>query len=167
MYQSEHDKVAERKRDEAYNRLIDHYMEVAIAGSDEYGFLNVAGHEVPDPTVIEPPLGYVPTPDLMEQMRRMVRTALSDIADQQDFETFDEADDFDIDEDPVDYSSPYEMYFDPAPDEPAGPAGDGTRQDPNAGGGGGSPPPVSPPGGAQPPAGSPAPGPTPSPEPQK
>lgn len=137
MYQSDHDKIAEAKRDEAYNRLIDHYIEVAVTQSDEYGFLNVMGHEVPDPTVVEPPLGYVPQPDLMEQMRAMVRRELSAIAAQQEFETFEEADDFDIDDDPVDYTSPYEMYFDPP--DPALAA-----VDPPVGGGGGTPPPPSP-----------------------
>lgn len=158
MYQTDHDKIAERKRDEALNALIDHYMEIAVSGSDEYGFLNVSGHEVPDPTIMEPPLGFVPAPDLMAQMRSMVQNELSRIAEAQELETFEEADDFDIEDDPVDYSSPYELYFDPAPGEPPGPPGE-------SGGAGGVPPPAvapSPPSGAG--SGSPSPDPAPGSE---
>lgn len=157
MHQSDHDKVAEAKREAARVDLINHYIEVAInrSAEDEYGFLNVMGHEVPDPTVIEPPLGYIPQPDLMEQMRRMVQNEMSRIAALQEFETFEEADDFDIDEDPVDYTTPYEMYFDPPAGEPAGPPADSNaRPDPNAPPA--PPPPSTPPpaggGGAQPPS---------------
>lgn len=157
--QSDADKRAEALRDLARQNLIDHYIQVAITAADGlldddgdpigYGFLNVLGQEVPDPTVVEPPLGYVAQPDLMEQMRRMVRSEMSRIAELQEFETFEEADDFDIDEDPVDYSSPYEMFFDPPAGAPAGPTGP-DRPDPNAppvaadatdrGGGGAEPP---------------------------
>lgn len=120
---SDHDLVVAQKREEARRALIDHYTAIAVTGSEEYGFLNVMGHEVPDPTVVEPPLGYVAQPDLMEMMRRMITNHLSNIVDQE-AETFQEADDFDIDDDPVDYTTPYEMYFDPAPGEPAGPPGE-------------------------------------------
>lgn len=122
--QSDHEKVVEAKREEARLALIDLYIEAAINQSDEYGFLNVMGHEVPDPTVVEPPLGYVHQPDLIEQMRRMVQGELSRIAALEEMETFEEADDFDIEDDPVDYSSPYEMYFDPPAGNPAGPPAD-------------------------------------------
>lgn len=142
-FQSDHDKVAEAKREEAKHALIDHYIQVAINQSDEYGFLNVMGHEVPDPTVIEPPLGYVAQPDLMEQMRAMVRNTLSQIAQENEFESFEEADDFDIDDDPVDYSSPYELYFDPEEGQPPGPI-EPPPEPVKSGGGGGEPPPDSP-----------------------
>lgn len=125
-YQSDHDRVAEKARENAHQQLVDYYIELAIQASqgddeDVYGFLNVRGHEVPDPTVLEPPLGYVPGPDLMEQMRAMVRRELSAIAEENAHETFEEADDFDIEDDPVDYTSPYELYFDPPPQAPQGP----------------------------------------------
>lgn len=147
---SEHDLVVRKKREEARQALIEHYIQIAIEQSDEYGFLNVMGHEVPDPTVVEPPLGYVAQPDLMEMMRRMIHNQLSAIAAQAEFETMEEADDFDIEDDPVDYTSPYEEFFDPAPGAPGGPPGE-TRAAPNeapqppetppdAGGGGAQPP---------------------------
>lgn len=132
MKQSAHDKEAEKIRDRERELLIEHYTLVAAQNSDDYGFLNVRGHEVPDPTVVDPPLGYVQQPDLMELTRRMVAGHLSAAAAAAEFETLEEADDFDIDEDPVDYQSPWELYFDPAPGAPTGPPGDATRVDPNA-----------------------------------
>lgn len=137
MEKSDHEKIAEKHRDQARLDLIDHYIRVAAENSRdlEYGFLNVRGQEVPDPTVVEPPLGYIAQPDLMEQMRRMVRTEMSRIAELEQFESFEEADDFDIDDDPVDYTTPYEMYFDPEPAADQGPPAPPThpaRLDPNA-----------------------------------
>lgn len=130
-HQSEHEQRVEVIRDQEREKLIALYTEIAVSGSDEYGFLNVRGHEVPDPTVVEPPLGYVPAPDLMTQMRQMLRAEISRLAEDAEQETFEEADDFEIEDDPME-PSPYELYFDPEPDAPAGPQGDSTRTDPNA-----------------------------------
>lgn len=143
---SDHDLIAEKIRNEERQKLIDHYIEQAAIASEEYGFLNVRGHEVPDPTVMEPPLGYIKQPDMMELMRRMIRGTLSQAADELHVETFEEADDFEVDDDPIDYSSPYELYFDPSPGAPSGPPGDATNTSPND-----SPSP--PPGAPEPPIG--------------
>lgn len=143
MKPSEHDLVAARIREEERQALIQHYMEIAIANSEEYGFLNVRGHEVPDPTIMEPPLGYQAQPDIFEMQRRMIRHELSRIAAEEEFETFEESDDFDIEDDPVDYTSPWEEFFDPSPGQPSGPPADpNQRPDPNQVGGvqGGDPP---------------------------
>lgn len=120
MYQSDHDKVAEACRIADMEVLIDIYVDQAINNSEEFGFLNVRGHEVPDPTVVEPPLGYIQQPDIMEQMRTMLRNELGRLQELQDAETLEEANNFDIDDDyhPI---SPYEQFFDPPPGEPAGP----------------------------------------------
>ena len=134
MYESDNDRKAAAARDAAKEDLIAFYETVAAQASEgDLAFLNLLGQEVPDPTIIDPPLGYVPQPDLMELMRRMIRTELSSAIDQTEFETFEEADDFDIDDDPVDYQSPYEEFFDPAPGAPKGPPGEihPARQDPN------------------------------------
>lgn len=153
MYQSDNDRKAEAAREASKEDLIAHYELVAAKASEgDLAFLNLLGQEVPDPTIVDPPLGYVPQPDLMELMRRMIRTELSQAIDQTEVETFEEADDFDVDDD-VDYTSPYEEYFDPSPGQPAGPPGEvhPARQDPNApppqaqeatdrGGGGAEPP---------------------------
>jgi hypothetical protein len=135
MYQSDNDRKAHASRDAAREDLIAQYELEAAQGSEEgLAFLNLMGQEVPDPTIIDPPLGYIQQPDLMELMRRMIRSEFSNAIDQTQFETFEEADDFDIDDDPVDYSSPYEQYFDPSPGQPPGPPGEihPLRQDPNA-----------------------------------
>lgn len=135
MYESDNDRKAAAARDASREDLIAFYeLQAATASEDGLAFLNLLGQEVPDPTIIDPPLGYVPQPDLMELMRRMIRTELSQAIDQTEFETFEEADDFDIDDDPVDYQSPYEEFFDPAPGAPKGPPGEvhPARQDPNA-----------------------------------
>lgn len=134
MYQSDNDRKLEAVRDAAKEDLIAHYELVAAAQSEEgLAFLNLLGQEVPDPTIVDPPLGYVPQPDLMELMRRMIRNELSQAIDHTEVETFEEADDFDIDDDPVDYSSPYEEFFDPAPGAPTGPPAQThpARVDPN------------------------------------
>lgn len=162
MKPSEHDLVTARIREEERQKLIDHYMQQAIANSATYGFLNVRGQEVPDPTVVEPPLGYIQQPDIFEQMRRMIRHEVSQAAAAAEFETFEEADDFEVDDEPVDYTSPWEEYFDPAPGEPAGPQADpNARPDPNApthvgGVQGGDPPAQDPPRAAEPPPARPA-----------
>lgn len=133
MILSKHDVKVQKLRDEERLRLIEEYERVAAEHSGEFGFLNILGQEVPDPTIVDPPLGYVPQPDLMEMMRRMIRNELAAAADLMDPESFQDADDFDIDDDPVDYSSPYEEFFDPPPGAPPGPPGEvhPARQDPN------------------------------------
>lgn len=74
------------------------------------------GRERPDPTPEEPPLGYKKQPSIFDQVRAMVRSdKLKEEALAAGKETFEEADDFDLDED-EDPHSPYENEFDPIPD---------------------------------------------------
>lgn len=70
------------------------------------------GRESPDPTPLAMPAGFMRPPTLAEQVQRLVRTAISRHAEQQGFESFDDADDFDVDED-VEPTTPYETFFDP------------------------------------------------------
>lgn len=56
------------------------------------------GHEILNPTPIAPPLGYTPQLSLAEQIRQQVR--LQALAERMDPETEEEADDFDVDDDP-------------------------------------------------------------------
>ena len=73
--------------------------------------LDAEGREVFDPTPVAPPVGYVKQPSLFEQVRDMVRgEALRLYADAQDMESFEEADDFDVDDD-YDPRTPYEQTF--------------------------------------------------------
>jgi hypothetical protein len=75
--------------------------------------LDAKGREVPDPKPLAIPMGYKRPETLQEQVQRLIRTSMSEYAALQGEETFEEADDFDIEDDPVDMSTPYEMEFDP------------------------------------------------------
>lgn len=70
------------------------------------------GREIPDPTPMAPPLGYVRQPTMVDIMRDMIRShQLAQEAAAAGYETFEEADDFDVGE--VDPYSPYEGEFEP------------------------------------------------------
>lgn len=74
------------------------------------------GREVPDPIPLEPPVGYFRQPSLAEQIREMVRSEKLRLeAEAAGYESFEEADDFDVeDDDSFDPSTPYENDFDPS-----------------------------------------------------
>lgn len=72
-------------------------------------------YEHPDPTPMAVPAGFKRPLTLAEQVRRLVRSErFQQEMERQGFETFEEADDFDIEDDPVDPSTPFEPFFDPA-----------------------------------------------------
>lgn len=75
--------------------------------------LNEAGWEVPDPTPLTLPSGFRRPETLQEQVRRLVRSTVSQIAADQGVETFEDSEDFDVDDD-FDPNTPYEVFFDPA-----------------------------------------------------
>lgn len=70
------------------------------------------GREIPDPTPVQVPLGFHKPEPLEKTIARMMRAA-NEEAMRQGAETFEEADDFDIPDDPLDPASPFEMEFDP------------------------------------------------------
>lgn len=73
------------------------------------------GRELLDPTPMAPPVGYKRQPSLAEQIREMVRSErLAADLEAAGYETFDEAEDFEIGDD-YDPTSPYEQHFDPTP----------------------------------------------------
>lgn len=76
---------------------------------DEYG------REIPDPTPMEIPVEFLSrSKSTAEIFREMIRNErLQAELMQAGYETFEEADDFDIPDDPVDPSSPWENEFDP------------------------------------------------------
>ncbi|UYD39222.1 MAG: hypothetical protein [Wigfec virus K19_160] len=75
--------------------------------------LDENGAEVLDPTPIAPPVGYRRQPSLAEQIREMVRSErLALEAAAMGAETFEESEDFDV-EDDYDPSTPFENDFDP------------------------------------------------------
>lgn len=75
--------------------------------------LDAEGREIPDPRPLSLPLGFKRPETLTEQVQRLIRNSMSEYAALNDAETFDESDDFDIDDDPIDPETPYEMEFDP------------------------------------------------------
>lgn len=79
--------------------------------------LNERGHEVPDPNPLTLPVGFKRPESLVDQIKRFVRRELSEVADAQNHETFDEADDFLIEDDDYDPSSPWELNFDQESEE--------------------------------------------------
>lgn len=74
--------------------------------------LDANGHELLDPTPMAIPAGFKRPPTLAEQVRRLVRTSVSEWAANQGYETFEESEDFDVG-DSDDPRSPYEENFDP------------------------------------------------------
>lgn len=72
------------------------------------------GREVLDPTPMAPPIGYTRQVPLHLQIREMVRSeALRQAAEAEGMESFEEADDFDVDDD-FDPRTPFENEFDPS-----------------------------------------------------
>lgn len=60
---------------------------------------NELGQELPDPTPLEVPLGVKRPASLQEQIQAMIRSAVSSAAERNGHETFEEANDFEIDDD--------------------------------------------------------------------
>lgn len=80
----------------------------------DLGKLTPDGREILDSTPIAPPLGFIKQPSLHELMRAMVLAHHDQVRRGNDAETFEEADDFDVDDqDEPDRNSPYEANFDP------------------------------------------------------
>lgn len=72
-------------------------------------------YETPDPTPVAMPSGFKRPETLEERIRRLVRSErFNQDLDAAGLETFAEANDFDIPDDPLDPSTPYEPFFDPA-----------------------------------------------------
>ena len=76
-----------------------------------------AGREWNDGTPMEPPLGYKRQPTMVEIVREQIRSHhLAMLAMENDLETFEEADDFDVGDD-YDPRTAYENDFDPSVEE--------------------------------------------------
>lgn len=77
---------------------------------------NERGQEIPDDTPLAIPLGMKKPESLVEMMRRLIRSDVSRFAQDQGEETFEEANDFDVEEDDAElHSSPYELMTDEVP----------------------------------------------------
>lgn len=78
----------------------------------QFATLNEDGHEVGDPDPISLPAGFKIPETLAMQVQRLVRSHISRQAAEAGFETFEEAEDFEVGDD-NDPSTPYETFFDP------------------------------------------------------
>lgn len=74
--------------------------------------LNDKGWEVPDPKPMAIPGGFQRPATMEERLLRFIRHEVSQAAKDKNYETFEEADDFDVGDD-FDPQSPYEVFFDP------------------------------------------------------
>lgn len=93
--------------------------------------LTPEGRETPDPTPMQPPLGYFKQPTMVDHIRNLIRSEkLREAAEAGGAETFEEADDFDVGDD-FDPHSGYENDFEPEiPAEPAPDSEPPTAQEP-------------------------------------
>ena len=75
--------------------------------------LDEAGHEVLDAKPVEIPAGFKRPETTDEIIRRLVRVQLSEVAGRAGEETFEEANDFDVEDETFEPGTPYEAVFDP------------------------------------------------------
>lgn len=71
------------------------------------------GKELVDPTPMQIPVGFIRPEPLSAQIQRLVRSEISRRATEEGYESFEEAEDFEIEDEYFDPSSPWEMNFDP------------------------------------------------------
>lgn len=97
--------------------------------------LDERGREVPDPRPVEWPADLRRPLTIQEEIQRFVRVELSKVAAEDGMETFEESDDFVVD-DEEEYVSPYEMTemqeeraFSPAERSSESSEADGSKQD--------------------------------------
>lgn len=78
-------------------------------------FIDEKGYERLDPTPIAPPVGFVERESIVDRVRAMIAgNNLQRLADLEGKDNFEEADDFDVEDDPIPMrDTPYENEFDP------------------------------------------------------
>lgn len=74
------------------------------------------GRQVPDPDPMQPPIGYVKQPSMVEIIRQQVRDHLDAYARQEGHETFEESEDFEFEDEP-EMKSGYENDTEPPLEE--------------------------------------------------
>lgn len=74
--------------------------------------LDEKGREILDPVPMAPPVGFVPGMSQDERLRQMIRQEHARLNSLMYQETFEEANDLDIPDDPIDPSTPYEESYD-------------------------------------------------------
>lgn len=97
------------------------FVELVCARFDDDGVqvtsaIGMDGKEYPDPVPMAPPVGYTPPPDILTMIRQVVRNEqVLRLQDEAGFDTFDEAEDFEVEDSDFDPHTPYEAVFDPPP----------------------------------------------------
>lgn len=76
------------------------------------------GREIPDPRPMEMPLGMRKPESMEDMIRRYVRVEASRIAQQEGMESFEEADDFDVEDDDLSDAPTQYMVPEVGPDGP-------------------------------------------------
>lgn len=89
-------------------------MDQIVQKLREYSTYNDKGEEIPDPRPVALPVGITTPVPLGDRIRQLV---LNEIVKRDlhaaGIETFDEADDFDVPDEPIDRMTPFEETFDP------------------------------------------------------
>lgn len=76
--------------------------------------IDADGRFYPDNIPMAPPVGYRKTPSIIDLMHQAVRETISRQAAEMGYETFEEADDFDVGDEPEEMRSGWENDFDPS-----------------------------------------------------
>lgn len=79
------------------------------------------GKEYPDPVPMSPPIGYTPPSDMLQMLEQLFQRGKA-VLEAAEVETEEEANDFEVEDDPLDALTPYERVFDPPAAPPAPPA---------------------------------------------
>lgn len=85
-------------------------VEILTASDCDWLFIELSRGEQLDYTPVEIPLGMQKPLTLREEMKRFIREAISSHADSEGYESWQEADDFDMDDEWLDFpTTPYEL----------------------------------------------------------
>lgn len=111
----EHDDVRLEHRKEEMEALKEAYDALAFEVEGIVTpYLDKNGHEVLDPTPMAPPVGYVSRPSLVEQLRDMIQgERMRRTAELREMDTFEEADDFEVEDEVMPLDTGYQNEMDP------------------------------------------------------
>lgn len=94
----------------------------------EFGYVNVDGQLVPDPVPLEPPVGYVAQPSVIDQVLERLQARARMLQEDEEIDTAEDLEDFGPEDDDFP-ASPHELTMAeefpdlrPAPPEPVPPA---------------------------------------------
>lgn len=111
-----HDATALANRKKEMRMLAQAYKELAFeVNGIMTPYIDKEGREVLDPRPMSPPVGYVAQPTITERLRDLIAgERMRRTAELAEMDTFEEADDFEVDDDPIPMrDTPYENDFDP------------------------------------------------------